>query len=73
MSVDRIDGDSTERPRRSLKGLQRILPFLARYPTQLVGAAIALVVAAASVLVIGQAIRRVADHGFDGDPALIDQ
>ena len=73
MSVDRIDGDSTERPRRSLKGLQRILPFLARYPTQLVGAAIALVVAAASVLVIGQAIRRVVDHGFDGDPALIDQ
>jgi ATP-binding cassette subfamily B protein len=37
------------------------------------GAGVALVVAAGSVLAIGQAIRRVIDHGFGGEQVLIDQ
>jgi ATP-binding cassette subfamily B protein len=37
------------------------------------GAGVALMVAAGSVLAIGQAIRRVIDHGFGGEQVLIDQ
>ena len=38
-----------------------------------VGAGVALVIAAGSVLAIGQAIRRVIDHGFGQEQVLIDQ
>jgi len=59
--------------RRGLGGLRRLFPLVLRYPLMLAGAVIALMVAAGTVLAIGQAIRRVIDHGFAGDPALIDQ
>lgn len=54
------------RPRR-LGGLSRLLPMLRPYAPQVLGAVVALIIAAASVLVIGVAMRRVVDHGFSGD------
>ena len=58
--------------RRKLSALSGLWPFL--YPHRLVvaGAFVALAVAAGSVLAIGQAVRRVMDHGFSGDEAFID-
>ena len=54
-------------------GLRRIIPFVAPYKWMVVGAGVALVIAAGSVLAIGQAIRRVIDHGFGQEQVLIDQ
>jgi ATP-binding cassette subfamily B protein len=67
--------EGTEAPRAPAKrvvALRRLLPFLAPYKLVVAGAAVALVVAAGTVLAIGQAIRRVVDHGFGGDGAFID-
>ena len=58
--------DSEREERRGVGGLRRILPFVAPYKWTVVGAGLALVVAAGSVLAIGQAIRRVIDNGFGG-------
>lgn len=65
--------DSDRNERRSVGHLGRILPFIAPYKWKAAGAGVALVAAAGSVLAIGQAIRRVIDHGFGGEQALIDQ
>ncbi|MEQ9641227.1 MAG: ABC transporter transmembrane domain-containing protein [Alphaproteobacteria bacterium] len=59
-------------PARKIGALRRLVPFLAPYKWVVAGAAVALVVAAGTVLAIGQAIRRVVDHGFGGDGAFID-
>ena len=70
----RNDGPESQRDeRRSVGRLGLILPFLAPYKWMAVGAGVALVTAAGSVLAIGQAIRRVIDHGFGSEQALIDQ
>lgn len=67
-------GQDNERDeRRSVGRLGQILPFVAPYKWMAAGAGVALVVAAGSVLAIGQAIRRVIDHGFGGEEVLIDQ
>ncbi len=67
-------GPENEREeRRSVGNLRRILPFIAPYKWTALGAGVALVVSASSVLAIGQAIRRVIDHGFGSEQALIDQ
>ena len=65
--------DSERDERRSVTHLRRILPFVAPYKWVVAGAGVALVVAAGSVLAIGQAIRRVIDHGFGTEQAFIDQ
>ncbi|MDA1101180.1 MAG: ABC transporter transmembrane domain-containing protein [Proteobacteria bacterium] len=65
--------DSERNERRSVGHLGRILPFVAPYKLMVAGAGVALVAAAGSVLAIGQAIRRVIDHGFTGEEVLIDQ
>ncbi|MDP6691752.1 MAG: ABC transporter transmembrane domain-containing protein [Alphaproteobacteria bacterium] len=65
--------ESDREERRSVGQLGRILPFVAPYKWMAVGAGVALVVAAGSVLAIGQAIRRVIDHGFGSEQVLIDQ
>ncbi|MDP6343496.1 MAG: ABC transporter transmembrane domain-containing protein [Alphaproteobacteria bacterium] len=65
--------ESERETRRNVGGLRRILPFIAPYKWMVVGAVAALVVAAGSVLAIGQAIRRVIDHGFGDDAVFIDQ
>jgi ATP-binding cassette subfamily B protein len=59
--------------RARVGALRGLLPFLKPYAKVLLAALAALVVAAGAVLAIGQAIRRVVDHGFAGDGALIDQ
>jgi len=65
--------ESDREERRGVGKLGRILPFIAPYKWMAVGAGVALVVAAGSVLAIGQAIRRVIDHGFGSEQVLIDQ
>ena len=57
----------------SVASLRRILPFIAPYKWIVAAAGVALVVSASSVLAIGQAIRRVIDHGFGQEQVLIDQ
>ncbi len=54
--------------------LARLLRFLRPYGRQLIGAIIALTVAAGTVLVLGQGLRRLVDEGFSsGDTVLLDQ
>jgi ATP-binding cassette subfamily B protein len=55
---------ASEQKRPSLNALGSVLRFIAPYRLMVAGAGIALVVAAAAVLGIGQAIRRVIDVGF---------
>jgi len=62
------------KPRRDWRGLGRLLGFSVRYKLRIVGAVAALVLAAGSVLAIGQAVRRVIDFGFSAEQSgIIDQ
>jgi ATP-binding cassette, subfamily B, bacterial len=72
--VARLKDSIPERPaNRDIRQLARILGFLAPYRRQVAIAMVALVVAAACVLVLGQGLRRVIDRGFaSGDAALLD-
>ena len=58
---------------KKVASLRRILPFIAPYKWIVAAAGVALIVSAGSVLAIGQAIRRVIDHGFGQQQGLIDQ
>ena len=72
-SRDIPGGSAVERPKGSIGGLKRILPYLAPYRAAIAGALAALVVAASSVLVMGAGLRRLVDQGFStGDAALLD-
>jgi len=65
--------ESIAAARPSLGALKRLLAFVLPYRWVAVGAGVALVVAAAAVLGIGQAIRRVIDVGFGGaNAAMLD-
>jgi ATP-binding cassette, subfamily B, bacterial len=58
---------------RDLRPLLRIARFLAPYRWRIVGALVALGVAAGSVLALGQGLKHVIDAGFgSGDPRLLD-
>ena len=57
------------RPIPALKTLARIGRFVRPYRRQVVFAAIALVVAAAAVLAVGQGLKGVIDHGFSAGDA----
>ena len=62
------------RPIPALRTLARIGQFVRPYRRQVVYAAIALVVAAASVLAVGQGLKGVIDHGFSaGDARELDR
>ena len=68
-----MTADAAVQHRPSLGALRRIFAFVAPYRLMVAGAAVALVVAAGSVLGIGQAIRRVIDVGFGlGNGAYLD-
>lgn len=71
--ADRRDGG--ERPRRRGVGpLLRLAPYLARYKGHIAGALVALVVAAGTVLALGQGLRLLIDRGFrQGQAAFLDQ
>ena len=70
----RLRDSLPDRPgNKDIRQLARILGFLAPYRRQVVIAMVALVVAAACVLVLGQGLRRVIDRGFSsGDAASLD-
>ena len=54
--------------------LRRLFAFLAPYKLRIGGALVALVVAAGSVLALGQGLKLVIDAGFSsGDPGLLDR
>ncbi|WP_348771520.1 ABC transporter transmembrane domain-containing protein [Azospirillum sp. SYSU D00513] len=60
--------------RRDLRPLAQLWPFLKPYRLQIGGAMLALTVAAATVLGMGQGMRVLVDHGFAaGDAALLDR
>ena len=66
--------DPTIERQRDLSSLRMLLPYMAPYRWQLVGAAIALMVAAGTVLAMGTGLRFLIDRGFAvGDPVLLDQ
>jgi ATP-binding cassette subfamily B protein len=65
-------------PAREQRGdwrqLARLARFLAPYRLRVAGAVLALLVAAASVLALGQGLRHVVDAGFgSGDPGLLNE
>lgn len=62
--------ESEERPRsRKVGHLRHLVPFAQSYRWVIVGALLALITAAGSMLAVGQALRRVVDHGFSADQA----
>ncbi len=69
------DSDLLQRPKgRHLEDLKHLLRFLAPYRRQVLTAAVLLIIAAGSVLAIGQGLRLVIDQGFlAGDPAALDR
>ncbi|MBT5572258.1 MAG: ATP-binding cassette domain-containing protein [Alphaproteobacteria bacterium] len=58
--------DDTQPPKRKLGELRRLGRFLKPYRVYVVGALLALTVAAGTVLTIGQGVRRLVDDGFAG-------
>jgi ATP-binding cassette subfamily B protein len=64
-----------DRPKsRDLRPLRQVIRFLLPYKGRIAAAAVALVVAAGSVLALGQGLRFVVDAGFgSGDPRLLDR
>ena len=67
------DDAATSAGRRDLRPLRYLLRYVGRYRQQLALAAVALVVAAGTVLGLGQGLRLLVDRGFGGrDPALLD-
>ncbi|MEQ8332231.1 ABC transporter transmembrane domain-containing protein [Nisaea sp.] len=65
---------SEQNSRRKLGPLRALLPFVRPYRLQVAGAAVALIVAAVTVLAMGNGLRLLVDKGFSaGDPALLDR
>ncbi len=63
-----------EPARGEMRSLRALIPWLAPYRLRILGAAAALIVAAGSVLVLGQGLRGLIDQGFGaGDGALLDR
>ncbi len=69
-----IGGDNERQTSRQMGNLRVLGRFVLPYKKAVLGALIALVVAAGSTLAIGQAVRRMVDHGFsDQAGGIIDQ
>ncbi len=70
-----IEHDAARRPKgRDMGALGKLLPYLGRYPLQLLGAAVFLAFAAGVTLVVPLTVRQMIDHGFSADNAgVIDQ
>ncbi len=70
----RDDDRPGEPARGDIRSLRALMPWLAPYRSRVFGAALALTVAAGSVLVLGQGLRGLIDQGFGaGDGALLDR
>ena len=73
-STDSIRSSEYTAERHSLRELKPIFQFMKPYWQRIVFAAIALVVAATTVLLLGQGLRLLVDRGFGGDNAnILDQ
>ncbi|WP_257623390.1 MULTISPECIES: ABC transporter transmembrane domain-containing protein [unclassified Rhizobium] len=57
-------GEAGAKPRKSIRPLGRLLPYLQRYRRMVTGAVIALALAAITSLALPLAVRRLIDHGF---------
>ncbi len=69
-----LKDDPTIERQRDLSSLRMLLPFMAPYRWQLAGAAVALLIAAGTVLGMGTGLRFLIDRGFSaGDPVLLDR
>lgn len=69
-----LKDDPTIERQRDLSSLRMLLPYMSPYRWQLVGAAIALMIAAGTVLAMGTGLRFLIDMGFAvGDPVLLDR
>jgi ATP-binding cassette subfamily B protein len=69
-----LKDDPTIERQRDLSALRMVFPYMLPYRWQLVGAAIALMVAAGTVLAMGTGLRFLIDKGFAaGDPELLDR
>src|SRR5205823_9555718 len=61
-------------PSRDFPALRRVLPFTLPYRMHVTGAMLALLVSSATVLGLGQGLRRLVDEGFkSGDVATLDR
>src|SRR5438309_3055032 len=58
---------ATSRGRARLKPLTGLMPYVRRYPGQLAGAGLALLVAALATLAVPLAVRRMIDYGFSAE------
>lgn len=68
------EGDETLPPKRKIGELRRLGRFLSPYRLYVLGAMLALTVAAGTVLTIGQGVRRLVDDGFAaGNVELLNQ
>lgn len=68
-----LPDDKTAPPKRDLRPLRMVVPYLKPYRWQMIGALLALFVAAATVLAIGSGLRLVVDQGFvTANPAMLD-
>lgn len=56
---------------RDLRPLKRLLPFLMKYKGKAILALVALTVASGATLIVPVAVRRVLDHGFNGNDATL--
>jgi ATP-binding cassette subfamily B protein len=71
--VEGSDSNATA-PSRDFRALRRIFAFVRPYRLRLAGAILALTVAAATVLALGQGLRRLVDEGFrSGETAPLDR
>jgi ATP-binding cassette subfamily B protein len=70
----RSQGNQPVNGGKNISALKLVMPYITPYKFQLVGAAIALLFAAATVLAMGAGLRFLIDEGFAaGDPHLLDQ
>ncbi len=65
--VKKMSEEVNNKPKRSVKPLRRMLPFLARYKLLVLGALVSLVAAATTTLMVPIAVRRMVDNGFSTD------
>jgi ATP-binding cassette, subfamily B, bacterial len=56
---------------KDLRPLKRLLPFLLKYRGRAAAALVALAIASGATLIVPVAVRRVLDHGFNGNDATL--